>query len=89
MRAQRRFAAAAALALAIFVVGAVTYLFLQPTEDAMEGAAIVVFALMGLLITVVILAAVAVRKTTGARWPEEEVLRKAGERPGRPGPGGH
>ena len=47
MRPQRRFLAAASLLMALFVTGAVIYLFRQPTEDAMERAALKVFAAMG------------------------------------------
>jgi hypothetical protein len=68
------------LVFAFFVVGAVFHLFRQPTEAALERAAIAVFAVMGLLIAVAIAAAVVVRKRTGARWSAEEALKMAGER---------
>ncbi len=80
MRAQRRFTAAAGLALLLFVAGAVYYLWRQPTEDALERAALRVFAAMGLLIVVCVAAALVVRRKTGASWTEEEALRMAGER---------
>src|SRR3712207_954847 len=79
MRAQRRFTAAAGLVLASFVVGAAFYLFTRPTEDALESAALRVFAAAGLLIAVLVAAAVVVRKRTGAKWSDADALRAAGE----------
>lgn len=80
MRVQRRFVAVVSLLMVLFVIGAVIYLFRQPTEDAMEQAAIKVFAAMGILIAIVIAGAVVVRKRTAASWSEEEALRMAGQR---------
>jgi hypothetical protein len=80
MRTQRRFVVAVGLLLVLFVIGAVIYLFRQPTNDAMEQAALKVFAAMGVLIAIVIAAAVVVRKRTSASWSQEEALRMAGER---------
>ena len=80
MQTQRRFVVAISLVLALFVIGALFHLFRQPTEEAMGRAAVEVFAVMGMLIAVVIAAAVAVRKRTGARWSDEEALKMAGER---------
>ena len=82
MRPQRRFLAAAGLLMALFVTGAVIYLFRQPTEGALEGAALKVFAAMGVFIAIAIAAAVVVRKRTGASWSREEALRMADERRG-------
>ncbi|HEX6622773.1 MAG TPA: hypothetical protein VF064_03620 [Pyrinomonadaceae bacterium] len=82
MRPQRRFLAAAGFLMALFVTGAVIYLFRQSTEDAMERAALKVFAAMGVFVALLIGAAVVVRKRTGASWPQEEALRMAGERRG-------
>ena len=79
MQTQRRFVVAAGIMLAIFVVGALFHLFRQPTEGAMERAAVEVFALMGVLIAVAIAAAVVVRRRTGASWSDEEALKMAGE----------
>jgi predicted permease len=88
MRRQRRFVIAASLLMTLFVIGALTYLFRQPTEDAMEQAALRVFAAMGILIAILIGAAVVVRKRTGASWPPEEALqmghkRREGQPPNR------
>ena len=80
MRTQRRVVAAIGLGLALFVLGALFHLFRQPTDDAMERAAVEVFALMGILIAVVIAAAVVIRRRTDASWPVEEALEMAGER---------
>jgi hypothetical protein len=80
MQTQRRFVAAISLTLALFVVGALFHLFRQPTEGAMERAAVEVFAVMGVLIGVVIGAAVVVRRRAGASWSVEEALKMAGER---------
>jgi flagellar biogenesis protein FliO len=80
MQPQRRFMVAVSLLMVLFVIGAVIYLFRQPTDDAMEQAAIKVFAVMGILIAIVIAAAVVVRKRTGVRWSQDEALRMAGER---------
>ena len=85
MRPQRRFVIAVSFLLILFFIGAVIYLFRQPTDDAMERAALRVFAAMGILIAVVITAAVVVRKRTGASWPQEEALRVADD--GRAGGG--
>lgn len=62
MRAQRRFVAAACLALLLFLAGALTYLLRQPNDAALERAALRVFAAMGALIAVLVVAAVYVRK---------------------------
>lgn len=80
MRPQRRFMIAVSLLMVLFVTGAVIYLFRQPTEDAMERAALKVFAVMSILIAILIAAAVVVRKRTGASWSQEEALRMADER---------
>jgi cytochrome bd-type quinol oxidase subunit 1 len=80
MRPQRRFMFAVSLLMILFATGAVIYLFRQPTEDAMERAAIKVFALMGILIAIVIAAAVVVRKRTRASWSQAETLQMTGER---------
>lgn len=82
MRPQRRFMVAVSLLMALVVLGAVTYLFRQPTEDAMERAALKVFAAMGIFIAIAIAAAVVVRKRTGASWSREEALRMTDERRG-------
>lgn len=79
MRTQRRFVAAAGLVSGLFLIGAVVYLFRQPTHDAMERAALKVFAVMGVLIAILIAAAVFVRRRTGASWPQEEALKMAGK----------
>lgn len=84
MKTQRRFVALAALALALFLAGACVYLFRQPDENALEAAALKVFAAAGVLIAVLVGLAVAVRKRTGPRWTTEEALEMAGER-GRDG----
>jgi hypothetical protein len=68
------------LLLALFVIGALLHLFRQPTEAALERAAFEIFVVMGLLIAIVITAAIIVRKRTGATWSNEEALRMAGER---------
>jgi hypothetical protein len=80
MRPQRRFLLVVGILMALFVVGALVYLFRQPTDDAMEQAALKVFALMGIFIAILIAAAVIVRKRTGATWSQEEALRMADER---------
>lgn len=80
MRPQRRFIAAVGLLLALFFVGAVIYLFRQPTEDAMERAALRVFAALGILIAAVIAAAVVFRKRTRARWVPGEVIQMDDEK---------
>jgi uncharacterized membrane protein len=80
MQTQRRFVVAISLTLALFVIGALFHLFRQTTEDAMEQAAVEVFAVMGILIAIVIAAAVVVRKRTGASWSVEEALKMAGKR---------
>lgn len=80
MKTQRRFVALVALVLALFLAGACVYLFRQPDENALEAAALKVFAAAGALIAVLICLAVAVRKKTGARWATEEALEMAGER---------
>ncbi|HWT03061.1 MAG TPA: hypothetical protein VN256_22615 [Pyrinomonadaceae bacterium] len=79
MRTQRRFVAATGLVLALFATGAAIYLFRQPTNDAMERAAIKVFAAMGVLILILIAAAVFIRKRTRASWSQEETLKMAGK----------
>jgi hypothetical protein len=86
MKTQRRFVALAALVLALFLAGACVYLFRQPDENALEAAALKVFAAAGALVAVLIALAVVVRKRTGARWATEEALETAGER-GRDGRG--
>lgn len=80
MRPQRRFVIAVSLLMVLFVTGAVIYLFRQPTEDAMERAALKVFAVMSILIAILIATAVVVRKRTGASWSQEEALRMADDR---------
>ena len=82
MKTQRRFVALVGLLLALFVAAAVVYLFRQPDDDALEAAALKVFAAMGVLIAAIISLAVVVRRRTGARWTTEEALEMAGE-PGR------
>lgn len=84
MRPQRRFLAVAAFVLAVFVTSSAVYLFRQPTEDATERAALKVFALMGVLIAALIIAAVVVRRRTAATWSHDEALRTAGQRRERP-----
>jgi hypothetical protein len=78
MQTQRRFMVVVSFLLALFVVGALFHLFRQPTEDALERAAIQVFAAFGILIAVMIAAAVVVRKRTGANWPNEEAFKLVG-----------
>lgn len=68
MKSQRRFVLIAAVVLALFLCGALLYLFRQPTNDAMESAALKVFAAFGVLIAVLITLAVLVRRKTAARW---------------------
>jgi cbb3-type cytochrome oxidase subunit 3 len=80
MRPQRRFIAAVGLLMALFFVGAAVYLFRQPTEDAMERAALRVFAVLGVLIGAVIAAAVVFRKRMRARWVPGEVIQPDGEK---------
>jgi uncharacterized membrane protein len=80
MRPQRRFIAAASFLMALFFVGAVIYLFRQPTEDAMERAALRVFAVLGILIAALIAAAVVFRKRTRARWAPGEVIQMDDEK---------
>ena len=80
MKMQRRFTLIVALILAVFVAGALVYLARQPTEDALENAALKVFAAMGVLIAILITVAVLVRKRTGAAWTTQEALEMAGER---------
>ena len=80
MRTQRRFMVAVSLLLTLFLIGALIYLFRQPTDDAMERAALKVFAVAGVLIGGVIAAAVVVRKRTRASWPQEEAFGAADER---------
>ena len=80
MRPQRRFLAVVSLLLALFVTGALVYLFRQPTNDAMEQAALRVFALMGIFIAILIAAAVVIRKRTSATWSQDEALKMTGER---------
>jgi uncharacterized membrane protein len=89
MRPQRRFLAVVSLLLVLFVIGAVIYLFRQPTNDAMERAALHVFAVMGIFIAIIIAAAVVVRKRTSASWSQEEALRMTGERREEPPPESH
>ena len=79
MGPQRRFAFVVSVLMALFVIGAGIYLFRQPTDDAMERAAIKVFAVMGIFFAIAIAAAVVVRERTGASWSQEEALRMAGE----------
>jgi hypothetical protein len=79
MRSQRRFMVAVSLLTALLVIVAVIYLFRQPTEEAMERAALKVLLVAGIFITVVVAAAVVVRKRTGASWPQEEALQMADE----------
>lgn len=74
MRTQRRFVLFTSLVLLIFLVGALFYIFRQPTEDALEMAALKVFAALGLLIVILIGAALYVRKRTSARWTTQEAL---------------
>lgn len=80
MRPQRRFMAAVSLLLALFVIGAVVYLFRQPTPDAMEQAALKVFAVMGIFIAIIIAAAVVLRRRTSASWTQEDAFKLAGEK---------
>ena len=71
---------AVSLLLTFFLVGAAIYLFRQPTEDAMGRAALKVFAVLGILIAILIVAAVVVRKRTNASWSQEDALKMTGER---------
>ena len=80
MKTQRRFVALVGLVLALFLVGACVYLFRQPDDDALEAAALKVFAAAGALIAVLVCLAVVVRRRTGARWTTEEALEMAGRR---------
>ena len=79
MGPQRRFLLVVALVLALFLIGALWYLFQQPTntDEALERAAIKVFAAMGVLIALLMVAAVIVGKKTKARWTVEEALEMA------------
>jgi hypothetical protein len=81
--------AVVSILLALFVIWALIYLFRQPTNDAMEQAALKVFALMGIFIAILIVAAVVVRKRTSATWSQEEALRMAGERQDEQPPKSH
>ena len=67
MRVQRRFVLITSLVLAVFLVGAFFYIFRQPTEDALEMAALKTFAALGLLIVIFICLAIFIRKKTGAK----------------------
>jgi Na+/proline symporter len=73
MKTQRRFVLIVALVLALFLCGALLYLFRQPTNDAMESAALKVFAAFGALIAILISLAVLVRKKTAARWTKPPI----------------
>jgi hypothetical protein len=78
MSAQRRFMIVVCLVLALFLAAAVTFLWRQETEAALEAAALKVFAATGALIVGIISAAVVVRKRRGPGgrqqrlwgWPE-------------------
>ena len=74
MRAQRRFVLITIVALAIFLAGAIFYIFRQPTEDALEMAALKVFAVFGLLIAILICVAIFIRRRTSAKWTTREAL---------------
>jgi uncharacterized membrane protein len=80
MRPQRRFLVVVSVLLVLFLIGAVIYLFRQPTEDAFEQAALKVFAVLGIFIAILIAAAVVVRRRTSAVWPQAEALKMADER---------
>jgi hypothetical protein len=82
MGPQRRFLLVVALVLGLFLIGALWYIFQQPTDTdiALERAAIRVFAAMGVLIAIIITAAVIVGKKTKAKWSVEEALETAGRR---------
>jgi hypothetical protein len=80
MRAQRRLVIIVGSLMALFFIGAMVYLFRQPTEDAFEQAALRVFVVMFVFIAILIAAAIVVRKRTGASWSQEEALEMADER---------
>lgn len=82
MKVQRRFVLGASLLLAIFLVGAIFYIFRQPTEDALEMAALKTFAALGLLIVILICAAIFVRKRTGAKWTTQQALEDGSRKQG-------
>lgn len=75
MKPQRLFMLITATVLSIFVGGASVYLFRQPTEDALESAALKVFAAMGVLCAILISVAVVIRRRTEARWTTEEAMK--------------
>jgi cytochrome bd-type quinol oxidase subunit 2 len=80
MRLQRRLMVAVSFLMALFLIWALIYIFRQPTEDAMEWAALRVFAVLGIFIAILIAAAVVVRTRTSASWSQEEALRMIDER---------
>jgi type VI protein secretion system component VasK len=80
MKAQRWFMLGMALVFAAAIAWALVFLFRQETEQALEEAALIVFALFGALIAIALLLAYVVRKKTGARWTTEEALEMAGEK---------
>lgn len=80
MRPQRLSLLVMFIVLAVFIGGALFYLFQQPTEDALESAALKVFAAMGVLCAFLIFAAVVIRRKTEARWTTEEAMKLAGRK---------
>lgn len=72
MRTARRFVLITSVVLVVFLAGALFYIFRQPTEDALEMAALKVFAVFGVLIVILICAAIFVRKRASARWTMRE-----------------
>jgi len=80
MKTQRLYLLVMSIVLAVFVGGALVYLFQQPTEDALERAALKVFAAMGVLCAILTSVAVVIRRKTGARWTTEEAVQLAGRK---------
>ena len=77
MKVQRRFALILGIALAAFLVGALIYLFQQQTSGDENSAAIIIFAAMGVLITIMMIIAYIIRRKTGADqnpWGTKEAL---------------
>ncbi len=81
MCVQRRFLAILGFVLVLFLVAALVHLLKQPTDTAMERAALEVFAAMGVLLGGAMACAIVIRKKTGASWSDEDALKAAGLEP--------
>lgn len=79
MKIQRRFVLITGIVLAIFFVWAVWFLFQQPTPSAEEDAAITIFLVAGVLITVLLIIAVIIRKKTVVKRGTDEALSISGK----------